>query len=279
MVWKKLTKEELEEIKVEYAHMGYVGQWTAMAWAVIITTLGPDWWEKHWETARTSKDYFLKLGKEYSREDHIFQHRMIILGHMLYALKDAQGYETFISSLKTGDIESTFFELLVAELLQRNGFSIEFIAESGKKTEDYDVRANINDSEFCVEAKSRRDGIILNEKTLTNTLQKARKQLPSTLPGIIFISIPEQWTREPTVENIIGECVKAFLRNTGRVNYVVIVWNIHVDLEVGKVSALLFRDYKNENPRNPVSLENIINSIKLPTVIDFENQEWKPSFW
>ena len=52
-------------------------------------------------------------------------------------------------------------------MLHEDGYKVKFVKETGIKTADYDLHCKTRDEEFCVEAKSRRDGIILSEKTLT----------------------------------------------------------------------------------------------------------------
>ena len=112
---------------------------------------------------------------------------MVKLGHMLYALRECQGYDAFISSLKTRDLAPTFFELWVANILYQNNFIVEFVQAKGQKGEDYDLFAERDGISLSVEAKSRRAGIVLAKNKLRSTLETARKQLPSSGPGIIFV--------------------------------------------------------------------------------------------
>lgn len=68
---------------------------------------------------------------EFSRLNQ--QNRVVVLGDMLFLLKDCAGFGTFIDSLKTRDLESVFFELSVATVLHRNGFEVAFVEQSGIK--------------------------------------------------------------------------------------------------------------------------------------------------
>jgi hypothetical protein len=81
---------------------------------------GPEWWKKNSSTSAVHADEFLRStdDSEEARYDH--QDRIIKLGHMLYALKDRNGYEAFIGSLKTRKLAPTFFELWVANILKEN---------------------------------------------------------------------------------------------------------------------------------------------------------------
>ena len=109
---------------------------------------------------------------EEGRYDH--QDRIVKLGHMLYALRTCQGFIAFIGSLKTRSLAPTFFELWVANILFTNGYEVTFVETTGVKGSDYDLIASRNGGDLYIEAKSRRDGSILDKHTLTNALTKAR---------------------------------------------------------------------------------------------------------
>jgi len=279
MVWRVLTRESLEETKQKFAPSGYVMQWYAMAMQVILTTLGREWWKKNCTITAIKPDEFLSVSgdSEENRLNH--QNRIIKLGHMLYALKECKGYEAFISSLKTRNLASTFFELWVANTLHQNNFTIEFINAKGKKGEDYDLLALQNVTTISVEAKSRRSGSILGEKTLRNTLETARKQLPSSGPGIIFVSIPTEWTMDRNTEHVIGNNIDAFYRTSARVNYIVLIWHQWIELETGKAIVSFVREYENPNPRTPVALVQVVQPLEMPIKLDPKQQDFTPSFW
>ena len=277
MVWRKLTKERLEDTKAQFAANGKVMQWYAMASEVLLTTLGPEWWKKN-RSSSPKRDRFLQASES---EDSDWNHqvRVIQLGDMLFLLKDCEGFDAFISSLKTRDLESVFFELYTAKMLHGNGFVIEFIEESGEKQKDYDLFAKRGEDPICVEAKSRRSGAVLTAGKLKSTLETARKQLPAAGPGIVFVQIPHEWPATPDSERIIGGCIGSFLRNSGRVNSVIVVWQRWFPIGTGRGSAWIVRQFDNQNPRTSASLGQIIKPLEFPPDLSFENQLYSPSFW
>jgi hypothetical protein len=279
MVWKVLTREMLEETKQQFSPSGYVMQWYAMAMEIILTTLGPEWWKRNCTPNAAKPDEFLAIPNNSEDNKYNHQDRVTKLGHMLYALKECKGYEAFISSLRTRDVAPTFFELWVANILHQNNFVVQFVVPKGQKGEDYDLIAEQNGICLSVEAKSRRAGVVLGERMLHNTLEAARKQLPSSGPGIVFISIPTEWTIDKNGENVAENCINSFFRNSARVNYVVVIWHQWIKLKVGMASASLVRQYENLNPRTPVQLGLIIKPLELPINLDAERQDFKPSFW
>ena len=137
MAWKILTREAIEETKRQFAAEGYVAQWYAIAAEVILTTLGPDWWKANILPSASKPDEFLVTKDETEDGNYEHQDRLVTLGHMLYALKDCKGYETFIEALKTRDLEPVFFELTVANQLQKSGCLVEFVEQTGLKGADF----------------------------------------------------------------------------------------------------------------------------------------------
>jgi hypothetical protein len=278
MVWRVLTRDHLEATKKEFESGGYVMQWYAMASEVILTTLGPDWWKRNCVTGAEKTDEFLALPDDesgrYDRQD-----RIIRLGDMLYALRSDAGYEAFITSLMNRELAPAFFELKVANLLRVNGFVMEFVQTTGKMGQDYDLRASISGTKVFVEAKTRRDGTVLGRAALDNTLGKARKQLPATGPGLVFVSIPTEWTVQHGAEELVAGSIESFLQNTTRVNSVVLIWHQWMERGAGRASASLVKQYDNRRPRVPLSFGRIIKPLELSAVVDPSGQNFVPSFW
>lgn len=279
MVWRVLTRERLEQTKRQFASSGFVMQWYAMAMEVVLTTLGPDWWKKNCITKASKPDEFLAVSEESEDSEYDHQDRIVKLGHMLYALRECKGYDEFVSALATRDLAPTFFELWVANILSQNNFTVEFVKAKGQKGEDYDLFAERCGKSLSVEAKSRRAGIILAEKKLRSTLETARKQLPSSGPGVIFVSIPSAWTINPNAEDIIGNCINSFFRNSARVNFVVLIWHQWLALEKGRASTSFVRQYENVSPRFPLQIGKLIQPLTMPINLNAEQQTFSPSFW
>ena len=254
-------------------------QWFAMAQEVILRTLGPEWWKANCTTTSERADPFLRLptASEGHRSD--FEHRIVRLGHMLYQLQDCTGYEDFIEGLKSRDLESTFFELRVAALLKDAGHSVRFVKESSRRGSDYDLSVTVETTPVHVEAKSKRSGDALNAKSLRNKLKAARKQLPPEGPGIIFVGAPIEWAMQVGAEKEIGSVLASFLRETGRVNHVILVWEQWLELSKGRGRVTRVRQYDNLQARFPLSRSEIVKTLTGPISLDPADQRFRPSFW
>jgi len=245
-------------------------QWYAMAMEVILTTLGPDWWKKNCTSNAVKPDEFLAVPDDSAQSAYNHQDRIIKLGHMLYALRDCNGFDSFISALVTRDVAPAFFELWVANALRQNEYTIEFVDPLGEKGTDYDLRCDRNTIRLNIEAKSRRAGMLVSENSLRNALKKARTQLPASGPNVIFISIPAEWTTQANAESKITSCIQTFFHNSARVNYVVLMWHGWLQLAERMASLTFIRQYDNPNARAPVALETVIKPVTLPLDVTSE---------
>jgi hypothetical protein len=279
VVWKKLTKKDPTQTKEHFASSGCVMQWYAMASEVILTGRGSEWWKKNCTSASSDPDKFLRTDDltEEGRYEH--QDRIVKLGHMPYALKSCEGFVAFITSLKSRELAATFFELWVANILATNGYKIVFVETTGVRGSDCDLTASRDGRKLYIEAKARRLAPILNETTLTNALTKARKQLPSTGPSVVFVEIPVEWTMDDDAEIVVGHTMASFFRNTSRVNSVVTCWHKWIKLEPGRASATLVRQCNNPKPRVPIELGMIVNPVDTSVLPDLASQDFSPSFW
>lgn len=280
MAWRELTREELQETKRHFA--GHPDDYVAIAMAmeVILTMLGPDWWKRNIVANTGSADEFLRRSETSEESGYNHQHRVTLLGHMLWLLKECQGFDNLIASLKTEEVESVFFELFCAKSLFENEFEVEFVKERGEKGEDYDLRGYRDSATFFVEAKTRRAGSLMSGEKLESTLKTARSQLPATGPGIVFVSIPVSWTFEPNAELTISGAINSFLGGTQRVNHVVVIWHHWHQLKQGRANVTRVREYVNGRARTQSPLSRVVKLLNPPhdRVIP-EQRIFVPSFW
>lgn len=182
----------------------------ALSHYVIINTLGGDFWAQECTTFGEQQEFFRT--KRDVRKTH--------LAHMLWCIRDADGFSDFLRKNNTNEFESTYYEVFCAYLFHQQSSSIELIVPQGTKGADFDLRV----SEFkCmgdlnVEVKARR-AVFQTAKQLSNYLNKCRTQLPSSGPGVIFCKVEIRNDSISTDETIAT--TGAFLRNTDRVLFVV----------------------------------------------------------
>ena len=277
MVWRKFSKKDLEETKNKFESEGYTYQWLAMASEVIILTLGRDWFWKYVGKENHNETYFWPK-KEGKLDGDEHNSRVTKLGDMLYALKDYEGYEYFIDSLKKRNLQSTIFELQTAHLFHMNGHSIKFIEESKEKMKDYDLQATIDGIIINVEAKSKRASSILNERRLEKTLKNAQKQLPKIDSNVIFVEIPEDWSKKDNSRTLIEKCIKNFFKDFSHIHKIFILFQTWKKINGENCHLVALYEYNNKTIKNPVLEEKILATSNVPKDITPENQDYKPSF-
>jgi hypothetical protein len=107
----------------------------------------------------------------------------------------------------------------------------------------------------------------LSEGTIRNTLDAARKQLPSGEPGLIFLKIPESWVRKSDIGTLLPRTVNDFLRGTSRVVAVILRWE-EVYVQTGENGAIIAYKYRVEGgtvPKNVSSeVQNMLDRLSSP---------------
>jgi hypothetical protein len=95
------------------------------------------------------------------------------------------------------------------------------------KTWDYDVHVPYEGGPVaCGDIKCKIEGTDYAEGSLLNSLKKARKQLPSDRPGIVFVKVPQRWVDLGTgnlgVDTDVSETLAKFFQTAKRVVLVVL---------------------------------------------------------
>lgn len=247
-MWKDFTREDLQQTKEEFRSDGPLMQAMSMAQEVVLLTLGPDFWRKHCVGKAGPDSSFLRPRDEIEDDRYEFQDRVIRFGDMLFSLKNCDGFEAFLKPLRTNDLESVFFELWTANAFFRSGYTVRFVECSGEKGADYDLSALINGSNVAVEAKTRRLGENSAIPKVRDNLERARNQLPPQGPGVIVLSIPHQWFLAH--RDLVAAEIQAFLRNTARVNHVLIFSRTWVPQSAGRAYFSITEQFDATRPRH-----------------------------
>jgi len=168
---------------------------------------------------------FLKTNNTLLQNRYRNQDRIIRFAELLYNLQDVLGIDNVISKIKSQGLESYLSELECASFFKRRNIGIEFVVESGEIGKDYDLEIKISDSIYIpCEIETKIESTHLSKKSIWNTLDKGRKQLPRDCPGIIFLKIPEAWIREKEINEEFEQSLNKIFRNTSRIVGVIISW-------------------------------------------------------
>ena len=143
---------------------------------------------------------------------------------------------------------------------------------------DYDLQATIDGIIINVEAKSKRASSILNERRLEKTLKNAQKQLPKIDSNVIFVEIPEDWSKKDNSRTLIEKCIKNFFKDFSHIHKIFILFQTWKKINGENCHLVALYEYNNQTIKNPVLEEKILATSNVPKDITPENQDYKPSF-
>jgi hypothetical protein len=195
------------------------GRTAVLANTIIAHFLGKDWFAKHIRHD-AQKLGFLNYDFSSDRRREASTFRVIELAENLLNLQHLDGFDDCIGQLIAGGdkIESTCAELDFGRFLYIHDVDFRFVVATLIKGKDYDFELLYRDGRSIpADAKCKLESTKINPTTLSNTLEKARKQLPSDRPGVIFLKVPQAWTDDVAVAVAMVEEGRRFLRNTDRV--------------------------------------------------------------
>lgn len=154
--------------------------------------------------------------------------RLLTVGETLFLLRSCSGFSEFCRRFRGRDMRSTFFELFAARSFFHSGFDLYARPEADQKREDFDFQATRDGERINVEVTAL-TAPSFSIKTVKNALDQKRKQLPDSLPAIIFCVHPESWFGEPDLDFALMHTTYKFFSGSKRVNAVVYVGERHYD--------------------------------------------------
>lgn len=189
----------------------------ALASGVLRAFMGADWVERH-VISGGRKRGFLSIDESdpHRRETSFF--RVMDLAEVIYNLQPVPGFDECITRMRDGDIEGTYAELDFGRMLYLNNVPFRFVVPQGTAGLDCDVEVEYpNGIIASADAKCKIEGTAFSENSIENTLKKARKQLPDSMPGIVFVKVPPRWIVDAKCVATMLDLARSFLRGTRRV--------------------------------------------------------------
>lgn len=189
----------------------------ALASGVLRAFMGAEWVERH-VISDGRKKGFLSIDEPDTHRREMSFFRVMDLAEVIYNLQPVPGFDECITRMRDGDIEGTYAELDFGRMLYLNKVSFRFVVPQGTTGLDYDIEVEYpNGTIASADAKCKIEGTDFSENTIENTLKKARKQLPGSMPGIVFVKVPPRWIADPQCVTAMLDVARSFLRGTRRV--------------------------------------------------------------
>lgn len=193
------------------------------------------------------------LRTDSTEPDDQFRHmqRVATLAEITFNLQGVDGLRPRISLMDKHDLESALGEMECAALLARPELQFRFITPSGSKGLDYEAEVTTSAKRtVCCEMKAKSESTPFDAQTLWSTLEKARKQLPKTEPGLVLAKVPEEWPKQQDTQRVVEDAIGKVLRQSQRLVGVVLLWEEwHRAPEGWNLVVSRFKHYPNRNSR------------------------------
>ncbi len=189
-----------------------------VAQAMLCTLLGEEWFEDHVVSSSPPTPFF----RNAADDDHSISVgglRRIQLAEMLWNLRHVGGMDNTLRLLYSGKVPDAFAELEVGKILTVFGKSFRVIDPRGQLGSDYDLEIDFNGTTVCADTKCKLETTEMSERSIENSLDQGRKQLPKDRPSILFVCLPQRWHDASGQEfgKLLQRVALRFLRNTQRV--------------------------------------------------------------
>jgi hypothetical protein len=197
----------------------------ALAMRVLTYFLGIGWMETNVMNKTAPTDFLRNDWSSPERRDFHF-YRVISLAEMIFNLQWVGGFDNLVDDVRTNtQLEPRFAELEVGKLLHIYGVNFRFIVPQGTKGTDYDIELCMPDGRVAlVETECKIETTAISSRTMKDTLEHARKQLPKDGVGIIFVRVPGDWFKVANEwlpnkfgAETVSKAIQSFLRNTTRI--------------------------------------------------------------
>ena len=171
-----------------------------VACCVVLQAFGSEWSSQHIGRSQQACSYFQAKQGDYA-EGLRHLSRTVEFGELIFNLHRVGGFDERIEIIKADEktgVESGIAELIAGKFFKAVDVMFQYVVaqaipgENTAKNPDIEYVAGLDRYEFC-EVKCHLLTTELNERSIMNTLEDARKQLPKQKAGLILLRIPETW--------------------------------------------------------------------------------------
>ncbi len=218
----------------------------ALAYSIVRRFLGNGWVEKYVDSDSRYASYLRVDVNAPITEKAKALLRYWEFAETLLNLQHQEGFEAVLDEFSFGKIESACAELDIARLIHVEGLKFRFVKRTQTTKGDYDYEISYPDGfEVCADAKAKFETTEPNAKSVTESLKKARRQLPDDRLSVILVKVPENWIKNPQLNLEIVGVANDYLRQSNHVASVKFYASMTVctDTFVGRLNA--FKEVSN----------------------------------
>lgn len=193
---------------------------------VISETIGAWWFEREFHGGPRARHTLLDLAddtEDFIRPERL--HAVFDLADGLVRTRGLLGFNAFAAGLRSRSLTDAAAEMRAIAHCIRAGAQVHFVNPNRRPGPSPDAVANFFGVPVFVEVKSRQNLPVLDYSSskIHSTLSSARRQLPPDEASMIYLGIGHLWCGSDEVLASIKDAAERFLRNTRRVNVVVLM--------------------------------------------------------
>jgi len=195
---------------------------------IVNATLGTAWLERELSDRATHLGGFLGFDDEDEYIDPLAMHHLINLALELRESRALPGFPEFVRGLRSRSLVDATAELAAAKHCAERGDDVRFVDPLGSGKSP-DLLVALGDFQVAVEVKARAPQPLdeYRPSKILNTLNDARRHIPKSGPGLVYLRVSPPWSQNETVLKSIAATCDRFLANSRRVNAVVLLLERH----------------------------------------------------
>lgn len=151
--------------------------------------------------------------------------RLWSLAYELHEVRSIPGFAAFAKGLRSRSLTDATAEMWAVRHCMDAGQGVRFVDPHGHTGRSPDAITILSGMDVAVEVKARAELPIeeYHRKKVLSTLGSARRQLPATGPSLVYLRVSPPWSEDEETLLSINDACMNFLRNTRRVNAVVLM--------------------------------------------------------
>ncbi|MEQ8849880.1 hypothetical protein [Botrimarina sp.] len=246
----------------------HVPQYTSGLSADILRfALGSEWFERavNAESASPITEYLWRPPNDHAAEART-RRRATVLAEGIFNLQSVPGlsYRTRLIAKNQSDLQSAIGEFECAGVLACLNRQFSFVEPTGRKGCDYDAHfLSPAGRQLCCEIKAKSTSSLPSPQTILNTLESARKQLPKERPSIIYLRVPEHWSKETDLEAWFLRATEKLFRQSNRVVAAVLAVETWTEIKDHSIWRTRLETYPYYNHRSRFFDEDVPQALEV----------------
>lgn len=223
--WTKLTYSPSDPDRLDFTSPDSMDQVMQECLRVAKQHLGSAWLEREFLGPVRHRGAGLGFDNDPDWIGPIPLMRLYSLASELHEARRIPGFDAFAKGLRSRSLTDATAEMWAVRHCTEGGQGAWFVDPLGQPGRSPDAMAILNGMTVAVEVKARAEMPIgaYDRKKILSTLGSARGQLPAEGPSLVYLRLSPPWSEhEETLLSIRDACI-SFLRNTRRVNAVVLM--------------------------------------------------------